>query len=174
MALMDAKEYDPRPVRRRLGLLAGAGAILIVLLIFWFWPSGRFRYMHEWSIGNKFFAAIERGDFETAYGLYNADPQWKQHAEKYSNYSLPQFQLDWRPASEYGKIVSHKIGCAIEPPKKGFQSSSGIVLLVSLNHRPDPTLLWVEKMSGSISMSPLTLEELTRDAPLARAICNKS
>jgi hypothetical protein len=32
----------------------------------------------------------------------------------------------------------------------------------------------VEKKSGSISMSPMTFEELTRDAPLVRTVCNRT
>ena len=42
MALMDAKEYDPRPMRRRVIIAAFSLAAIIVLLIFWFWPTGRF------------------------------------------------------------------------------------------------------------------------------------
>jgi hypothetical protein len=172
MALMDAKEYDPRPVRRRLTLAALSVTAIMLLLVLWLWPSGRFRYWRQWKIGENFFAAIERRDFDTAYGLYHADPEWKQHPEKYNNYTLPRFMQDWGPASEYGVISNHRIDCAIGPPQKGFQTPSGVVLLVFLNHRSDPILLWVEKRSGSISISPLTFEELTRNAPLVRAVCH--
>ncbi|HEX3094890.1 MAG TPA: hypothetical protein VHW72_19790, partial [Candidatus Angelobacter sp.] len=64
MALMDAKEYDPRPVRRRVIIAAFSVAAIILLLIFWFWPTGRFRYWPEWKIGDNFFTAIERRDFD--------------------------------------------------------------------------------------------------------------
>jgi hypothetical protein len=171
MALMDAKEYDPRPARKRLVLGLLSLAVIILLLLLWFWPSGRFRYWREWKVGNNFFTAIEQRNFDTAYSLYNADPEWKQHPEKYSNYTLPQFMQDWGAASEFGVITSHKIDCAIGPPKKGFQSPSGVVLLVYVNHRPDSILLWVEKKSGTISTSPLSFDELSRNAPLVRAVC---
>jgi hypothetical protein len=174
MALMDAKEYDPRPVRRRLAVIAVSIALIIVFVILWFWPSGRFRYLRQWNLADHFFAAIEHRNFDEAYGLYNADPEWKQHPEKYSKYTLPEFTQDWGPASEFGAINSYKIECAINPPQKGFQASSGVVLLVSVNHRPDSTLLWIEKNSGAMSTSPLTFEELTRNAPLVRAVCNHS
>jgi hypothetical protein len=174
MALMDAKEYDPQPVRRRMIIVAFFVAAIILLLIFWFWPTGRFHYWREWKTGDKFFAAIEHRDFDAAYGIYNADVNWKQHPEKYSNYTFPRFMQDWGAASEFGAISSHKIDCAIGPPSKGFKSPSGVVLLAFVNHRSDPTLLWVEKKSGGISISPLTFEELTRDAPLVRAVCNRA
>jgi hypothetical protein len=173
MALMDAKEYDPRPMRRRIIIAAFSAGAIILLLILWFWPTGRVRYWREWTIGNKFFTSIEHHDFDAAYAIYNADPNWKQHPEKYSNYTFPLFMQDWGAASEFGVITSHKIDCAIGPPPKGFKSPSGVVLLTFVNHRSDPTLLWVEKKSGSISMSPSTFEELTRDAPLVRAVCNR-
>jgi hypothetical protein len=174
MALMDAKEYDPRPARKRfmVGLLSLAAIILLLLL--WFWPSGRFRYWREWKIGDKFFTAIEHRDFDAAYGIYNADPGWKQHPEKYSNYTLPRFMQDWGAASEFGVITSHKIDCAIGPPPKGFKSPSGIVLQAYVNQRPDMTLLWIEKKSGSLSTSPMSFDELTRDAPVVRAVCYRS
>jgi hypothetical protein len=174
MALMDAKEYDPRPVRRRITVAALSVSAIILFLILWFWPSGRFRHRRQWNIANSFLAAIERRDFDLAYGLYNGDPAWKEHPEKYGNYSLPRFTQDWGGASEFGTITSHKVDCAIGPPRKGFQSPSGVVVLVFVNHRADPTLLWVEKKSGSISTSPLSFEELTRHAPLVRAVCNRT
>jgi hypothetical protein len=171
MGLMDAKEYDPRPARRR-WMIAGLAAVLVVVcLVLWFWPSGRFRYWRQWSIADNFFAAIEHKDFDSAYGLYNADPDWKQHPGKYNQYPLAQFTLDWGPASEFGIITTHQVECAIEPPKKGFVSASGVVAVVKVNGRTDPTLLWVEKKSGTITTSPWDLYYLTHNSPLVRARC---
>lgn len=154
MGLLDAKEYDPRPAQRRWRLVAIAVVLVIVFLVLWFWPSGRFRYIREWGVANKFFAAIERKDFDAAYGLYNADSDWKQHPEKYNQYTLSQFTLDWGPSSDFGIIASHQVDCATEPPTKGFGSASGVILVVTLNRRTTPTLLWVEKKSHTITTSP--------------------
>jgi hypothetical protein len=173
MALMDAKEYDPQPARKRLITIAIAAVLVITFMTLWFWPSGRFRFRREWNIANDFLTAIERHDFDSAYGLYNADPKWKHHSDNYNSYSLSQFTLDWGASSEFGVINSHKIICAIEPPQKGAQSASGIVISVTVNRHSDPTLLWIEKKSGSISTSPLTFEELVRHAPLVNAVCNR-
>jgi hypothetical protein len=174
MALLDAQEYDPRPARKRLITIAIAAVLVITFMTLWFWPSGRFRFRREWNIANDFLTAIERHDFESAYGFYNADPEWKKHPDKYSNYPLSQFTLDWGVSGEFGVISNHKIVCAIEPPDKWAQSAGGIVILGTVNHRTDPTLLWVEKKSGIMSTSPLTFEELVRHAPVVYAVCNRS
>jgi hypothetical protein len=150
MGLMDAKEYDPRPAQRRWRLLLTALVIVIAIFLVWWF----FRFYPEDRVINKFFAAIEHKDFDTAYGLYFADPDWKQHPQKYNQYPLPQFMLDWGPSSEYGTITSHKIECTTEPPTKAYRSPTGVIVVVSVNHRPETTSMWVEKKSKSISLSP--------------------
>jgi hypothetical protein len=150
MGLMDAKEYDPRPAQRRWQLLVTALVIVIaVFLVWWF-----FRFYPEDHVINKFFQAIEHKDYDTAYGLYFADPDWKQHPQKYNQYPLPQFMLDWGPSSEYGTITSHKIECTTEPPSKAYRSPTGVIVVVSVNKRPETTSMWVEKKTKSISLSP--------------------
>lgn len=150
MGLMDAKEYDPRPAQRRWRLLVSALVIVIAALLIWWF----FRFYPEDHVINKFFAAIEHKDYDTAYGLYFADPEWKQHPQKYNQYPLPQFMLDWGPSSEYGTITSHKIECTTEPPSKAYRSPTGVIVVVSVNKRSETTSMWVEKKSKSISLSP--------------------
>lgn len=150
MGLLDAKEYDPRPAQRRWRLVAIAIIVAIAAFLAWWF----FRYYPEERAINKFFQAIERKDFGTAYGLYFADPNWKQHPQKYDQYPLSQFMLDWGPSSEYGVITSHKIDCATEPPKKAYRSSTGVIVVVSVNNRPETTSMWVEKNTKSVTLSP--------------------
>ncbi|HEY6305201.1 MAG TPA: hypothetical protein VI488_01930 [Candidatus Angelobacter sp.] len=154
MALMDAKEYDPRPAQRRNRLIIAAIVLAVVALIVW----RVYRYWPEEHVVNKFFEALERKDYDAAYGVYNADPDWKQHAAKYNQYPLPQFTLDWGPSSEYGAITSHKIDCVKEPDKKGFQSPSGVIITVVINGRSQGTSLWVEKKAKTITLSPWELQ----------------
>lgn len=150
MGLMDAKEYDPRPAQRRWQLLVTALVLVIAVFLVWW----LFRFYPENKVINKFFQAIEHKDYDTAYGLYFADPEWKQHPQKYNQYPLPQFLLDWGPSSEYGTITSHKIECTTEPPSKAYRSPTGVIVVVSVNNRPETTSMWVEKKSKSISLSP--------------------
>ena len=151
MALLDAKEYDPRPAERRKRLIIIVVVIAVVALPTWWFT----RYWPEEHVVNKFFKAIEHKDFDTAFGIYNADPDWKQHPEKYSQYPPNQFYLDWGPSSEYGVIASHEIDCATEPDKKGFASPTGVIVVVRINHRADgETSMWVEKKSKTLTISP--------------------
>lgn len=154
MALLDAKEYDPRPARRMWRLIGVAVLIVVVGFIAW----RVFRYTPYTHTINKFFDAIESKDYETAYGIYNGDPNWQQHPEKYNQYPLSQFKLDWGPSGEYGPITSHKIDCVTEPEAKDFHSSSGVIVVVIVNHRTNETSLWVEKGSKTITTSPFTVE----------------
>lgn len=151
MALLDAKEYDPRPRQRLMRFILAAVVLVILGVIAWF----IFRYQPEKNVVNRMFEAIEAKDFEKAYGVRNADPDWKQHPDKYNNYTYNQFLLDWGPSGEYGAISSHKIECATEPKKKGFASPSGVIVVVRINNRGDKTeSLWVEKKTKTINASP--------------------
>ena len=151
MALLDAKEYDPRPRQRLLRLILVAVVIVIVGIIAWF----IFRYQPEKNVVNRLFEAIEAKDFEKAYGVYFADPDWKQHPVTYKNYTYDQFVLDWGPSGDYGIITSHKIECATEPTKQGFVSPRGEIVVVRINNRGDRTeSFWVEKKTKTIGVSP--------------------
>lgn len=151
MGLLDAKEYDPRPRQRLVRMILAAVVIVIVAVAAYF----IFRFEPEKSVVNKMFQSIEAKDFEKAYGIYNADPEWKQHPQKYNNYTYNQFYLDWGPSGDYGAISSHHIDCATEPKTGGFRSPSGVIVVVRINNRSDRTeSLWVEKKTKTIGVSP--------------------
>jgi hypothetical protein len=151
MGLMDAQEYDPRPAQRRWRLIVIAVIVIAVPLGVWYFF---FYYWPEEHVINIFFQAIEQKDFETAYGIYEADPDWKQHQDKYKEYTFNQFRLDWGPQGDYGVITSHNVDCSTELPKKDFQTASGVIVVVTINKRAETKSLWVEKKSKSISLSP--------------------
>jgi len=153
MALMDAKEYDPRPAAKRRKIIATVVVAAIAISVYLYLT----RYDSEKKVINNFFQAIEQKDFDKAYGIYQGDPDWKQHPEKYSKYTLGQFTVDWGPSSEYGAITSHLVDCVLEPPKKEFASPSGVVVVVIINNRAEPRSMWVEKKSKTISDSPVSV-----------------
>lgn len=154
MALLDAKEYDPGPAKRRWRLVGAAVLLLVVGFIAW----RIFRYWPEEHAVSKLFEALERKDFETAYAVWNADPDWKQHPQQYNQYTLAQFTLDWGPAGEYGAITSHKIDCAAEPDSKGFRPATGVIVVVIINGQTKEASLWVEKKSKTITTSPFDVQ----------------
>ncbi len=153
MALMDAKEYDPRPAAKRRKIIATVVVAALAISVYLYLT----RYDSEKKVINNFFQAIEQKDFDKAYGIYQGDPDWKQHPEKYSKYTLGQFTVDWGPSSEYGTITSHRVDCVLEPPKKEFASPSGVVIVVIINNRAEPRSMWVEKKSKTISDSPVSV-----------------
>ncbi len=151
MGLMDAKEYDPGPANRRKRLIVILAAVAVLAGIFWYF----FRYWPEERVINKFFEAIERKDMQTAYGLYEGDPNWQQHPNQYDRYPFGQFSVDWGPSGDYGPITSHHVECATELPKKeGSQSPTGVVVVVRINARAETKSMWVEKKSKRITDSP--------------------
>src|SRR3954467_13752868 len=148
MTLFEAKEYDPRIEKQR-RVYAVAALVLIALaalLVYHFWD-----WREERAV-NKFLTAIEHKDYEKAYAIWTADPNWKQHVQKYAGYNFGTFELDWGPPGEYGEIRSHRIRNALTP-----KNSSGVVVIAMINDRKTPLALWVEKNDRSITFLPPTL-----------------
>ena len=148
MTIFLAKEYDPAVDKRRrvYAIAALVLAIIAGFLVYHFWD------WREQHAVDKFLTAIEHKDYAKAYGLWNADPNWKQHPQKYSGYSFGTFELDWGPTGEYGEIRSHHIREAMTP-----KNSSGVVVITMINDRKEPLALWVEKKDHSITFLPPTL-----------------
>jgi hypothetical protein len=144
--IFTAKEYDPQKEHRRWQVIIAIASIVIILAgvgyLFRYWP-----YEHR---VNQFFSAVENRDFKQAYGIWQNDPNWEQHPDKYKNYPFPEFYRDWGPSGEWGVISRHKIDGA-GTPKGG---SSGVIVLVTINGRVDPARLWVEKKDKTMTWSP--------------------
>jgi hypothetical protein len=149
MTLLDAAPYDPRPARRRRIKIVAALA-LIVLLAAVVWMN---RYRPEKQVVNKFFAALMNKDYDTAYGIYFADPQWKEHPGKYPRYPLNQFIQDWGEGGQWGIIRSYKVNGA----STCGSGASGVVVDVIVNHRAEHAQLWVEKSDKTLSPPPCEL-----------------
>lgn len=149
MTLLDAEVYDPRPARRRRNrIITAVVIILVVITVVWtnrFWPEKR--------TVDKFFNALEKRDYETAYGIYFADPQWKEHAARHSRYPLNQFTQDWGTGGPWGVINSYKINGA----STCSSGASGVVVDVIVNDRAEHAQLWVEKSDKTLSPPPCEL-----------------
>ena len=148
MTLFQAKEYDPRVEKRR-RMYVVAGLVLLALAAFlvwhfWDWPE-------EHTV-DRFLTAIEHKNYEQAYAIWNADPAWKQHPQKYSGYNFGTFELDWGPTGEYGEIRGHHIRSALTP-----KNASGVVVVSMINDRKEPLALWVQKKDQTITFLPPTL-----------------
>ena len=146
MTLLDAQEYDPvRERRRRVWMAAVVVLILVLAWLAWMrrnWPEER--------VTDQFFAALQKQDYETAYGIWMHDPQWKQHTEKYAPYPFNEFYRDWGPGGEWGIIKSHKIYGSVNPTGGG----SGVIVEVVVNGRSEHARVWVQKSDKTLSFSP--------------------
>ena len=145
MTLLDAKQYDPtRDRRKRNRILA---IVLLVLLLaglgWWFrnWPEER--------AVDHFFDALQQKDYESAYGLWWNDPQWKQHQQKYTQYPYNEFYRDWGPGGEWGLVNSHRVHGSANP-----KGGSGVIVEVIVNERAEHARVWVQKSDKTLSFSP--------------------
>ncbi len=155
MTLFEAKPYDPAQGRKRRNIIiAIVFALLVIGLIWWqlrFWP--------EEQVVDRFFDALQQANFEQAYGVWMADPNWKQHPDRYSRYSYNDFIKDWGPGGEWGVIKSHKIYAVGYPPRghgaPTFGTPSGVVVIVTVNDRISrKESLWVQKDDKTLGFSP--------------------
>ncbi len=104
---MDAPEFDAERARRkRLRIVSIICAVLILGFL-----AYQFRFWPERRLADKFFTALQKQDFETAYGIYTADPAWKQHPEKHAMYPYNEFYRDWGPGGEWGPIKNYHDLC---------------------------------------------------------------
>jgi hypothetical protein len=123
MTLLDAPVFDAARDRRNQTLMYGAAGLFVVLFIGgWLasgmpvdWPWNWWTHFRGRMTANHFLDAVEQNDLAKAYGVWFHDPEWQQHAAKYTAYSFDRFQQDWSPTStgnDYGAIKSHKIAAA--------------------------------------------------------------
>ena len=148
MTLLDAQQYDPvKERRRKIRIGLACLGILILLLIAWM-----YRNYPEEHVVDKFFNALQQHDYETAYGIYFHDPEWRQHPQKYSQYTYADFYRDWGPGGEWGLIKSHRIyGTA---GTKGFGSGGGVVVEVIINDRAEHARMFVQRSDKTLTVYP--------------------
>lgn len=140
---MDAQQYDEARARRRTKyIIIGIIAVLILA-----WVGYHFRDYPERRAADQFFSALQRGDVEGAYTLWLKDPNWKQHPQKYSQYSFGDFSSDWGPSGEWGIIKSHDIDCSLS-------SGGGVIVQATVNHRTEHAYVWVDKGDKTFHFSP--------------------
>jgi hypothetical protein len=142
-SLLNAPQYDERREKRRTRKIWIAIAIVLVLLAIGY-SLRNWTYEHQ---VNKFFTRIEQHDLEGAYGIYQADPDWKSHPAKFKDYPFGQFSLDWGPSGDWGPIKSHKEMCSA-------RVGTGVIVATTINGRPEPAYMWVETKDHTMTVAP--------------------
>jgi hypothetical protein len=147
MTLLDAQPYDIAKARkRRLLIVSTIVAVIVLASLAWFyrnWPEER-------SV-DKFFAALQGQDYESAYGIYFHDADWRQHPQKYSQYTYADFYRDWGPGGEWGLIKSHRIYGAANTQNFG---GGGVVVEVVVNERSEHARMFVQKPDKTLTVYP--------------------
>lgn len=143
--LFEAPPYDPQRERRRNRIIVVAIVVVLVLG----GAAYLFRNLPYERVVDRFFTALEEKNYETAYGIWLHDPDWKQHEAQHKNYSYHDFYLDWGPGGEWGTIRSHKVLGAAAP-----KGGSGVVVVVRVNDRAEEARIWVERKDRTLTFSP--------------------
>ncbi|MGO9648781.1 MAG: hypothetical protein ACLPOO_12065 [Terriglobales bacterium] len=149
MTLLDAQPYDAARSRRRRTVVA----TLVAAVLLGAWLTYHFRNYPERTTVNRFFANLQKQDYESAYAVWFHDPDWKQHQEKFSSYPFSDFYRDWGPGGEWGLIKSYAVDCSLSPG-----GGSGVIVQVTVNSRAQHAYVWVQKSDKTLSFSPSEIE----------------
>lgn len=155
MTLLDAQEYDEAKARKRnIRIIATIVIVLFVAGFLW-WN----RYWPEERVAGHFFAALQKQDYKTAYGIWMHDPEWSQHPGEHPKYPFNEFYQDWGPGGQWGLIKTQKIyGSSPCPARSGDSSGgTGVVVDVVVNDRTEHAQVWVEKSDKTLSYPPCEL-----------------
>ena len=149
MTLLDAKEYDEGRARKRNVRIIWSIVIIVILFALGWW----FRYWPQERIVGKFFDALQKQDYKTAYGIWMHDSDWQQHPNEHPKYPYGDFYRDWGPGGEWGLIKTQKVYGA----STCSGPSSGVVVDVVVNDRAQHAQVWVEKSDNTLSFPPCEL-----------------
>ena len=123
----------PRPIGRYV-LIGLVVAIVIAAAAYRFWD-----YPEEHAV-SRFLETVERGDYKTAYQLWQAS----------SSYSYDDFVRDWGPSGDYGQIREFEI------VRAKSASSGTVTVTVIVNHRSPALKLLVDKKTKGLAFSPFS------------------
>lgn len=155
MTLIDAPAYNEGREKLKQNLLIGTGVLIVLLVVL---SLVGFVLGHGWlftNLGaehnvNNFFQSLEAKDYAKAYGIYNNDSHWQQHANKFSNYPLDRFTEDWTTESPVkAPITEHHVDISKTDGTGLFGTGIIVAVRVNGNHkvfmyqnRSDGTLTW--------------------------------
>ena len=153
MTLLDAPQYDPAKERlRKIKIALVILGVLVLAALAWI-----YRNWPEEHVVDKFFNALQKQDYETAYGIYFNDPDWRQHPQKYPQYTYADFYRDWGPGGEWGLVKSHRIYGSAGTKSFGsgtFGSGGGTVVEVIVNERAEHARMFVQKSDKTLTVYP--------------------
>ena len=132
--------FDSQPPKPRTGIFKYIPLPLLIVLIVVAVAISyfEFRNLPEEHAVDHFMTALEEGNYQEAYKLWEPAP----------SYQFPDFMHDWGPKGDYGKITTYKI---LYTESKG----SGLVIVtVQINNQTPPLDLVVTRKSKGLAYSP--------------------
>jgi len=149
MTLLDAKEYHPEKERKKRTRIISIIVLILVLAFVGWWN----RFWPEKRVADRFFSALQKQDFESAYGIYYRTPTGSTIPRiTHSILSTNSSRLGSRRAM--GIVKSYRIYGESNCPGGG----SGVVIDVVVNDRTQHAQLYVDKSDKTISSPPCDLE----------------
>jgi hypothetical protein len=131
MTLLNAPAYNARRENLKRNVIVGT---LIAILLGTVLTFAGYILGHGWLFTNLldehhvkvFMETVQAGDYAKAYGIWENDPDWQQHPQKY-DYKLDRFTEDWTTASDWGGPVKT---FHIDVSKR---DKTGVVVAVTIN-----------------------------------------
>ena len=119
-----------RERRRKRIVIVGVAVLLLGAFLYYQFKN----YPQEREV-KKFLTALQRDDLRGAYQI------WKPT----SSYAFEDFQRDWGPKGDYGKVQSFKI---VGSRSRG----SGVIVTATINGRE--ATVWVQRSDKSLTFPP--------------------
>jgi hypothetical protein len=159
MTLLNAPAYNERKEHLKKTLIIGSGVLFALLVVLTF---AGFLLGHGWLFTNlpaehkvsNFYSALEAKDYAKAYGIYNNDPGWQQHPDKYKDYPLSRFTVDWTTESPVGgPILTHHVDISKTDGAGNFGTGIIVAATVTAVGKPSPQQLdiYYIKKSGQLT-----------------------
>jgi len=156
MTLLNAPTYDERKENRKKTILIASGATFVLLVVL---TLGGYMLGHGWLFSNlpaehrvsQFFAALQAKDYNKAFGIYNNDPKWQQHPDKYSGYPESRFQEDWTTQDPInGPVNSYHVDISRTDGNGNFGTGIIVAVTVNGNHRK-PVFMYYIRKDGTLT-----------------------
>ncbi len=153
MTLLNAPVYNERKEKMQRSALIGTGVLIVLAILI---TLGGFMSGHGWAFSNlpaehrvnNFFAALQAKDYGKAFGIYNNDANWQQHAEKYKDYPETRFQSDWATQDPIdGPVNSYHVDIS---RTDGSKEDGGTIVAVRVNG-DKKVFMYVLRKTGALT-----------------------
>jgi hypothetical protein len=133
MTLLDSRPPKPPSALRRYGPVVAVFLMGVAILL-----AYRFRDWTEERAVERFLTAVEQGQYQEAYRLWQPSP----------SYSFNDFLHDWGEQGDYGKIREFEV---LGSRSRG---STSVVITVRINHVDPPLDIVVDRHTKGLAYSP--------------------